>query len=80
MTYTDEERSNDYKVVFGSPMGRRVLTDILVKGNVFGPIAHPDVNECLRMEGARALALHIASFDRFDADKFRQSWRQPKED
>lgn len=67
---TDETRANDYKALFGTPLGQRVLTDILVKGNVFSPIRHPDPKECDRMEGARQLALHISSFIDFDSSKF----------
>ena len=69
-TITDETRANDYKALFSTPLGQRVLTDIFVKANVFSPIRHPDSRECDRMEGARQLALHIASFIDFDATKF----------
>ena len=68
--YTDESRATDYKALFGTPLGQRVLTDIFIKGNVFSPIRHPDPSECLRMEGARQLALHMASFIDFNASKF----------
>lgn len=77
--YSEKQRADDFKIVFGSPVGRKVLTDILVKASVFAPIAHADPQECLRMEGARALALHIASFVRFDADKFLDAWRPPED-
>jgi len=77
--YTDEQRAIDYKLVFGTPDGERVLTDIMVKASVFKPIAHVDPIECARMEGARALALHIASFKRFDAKSFLDSWKAPEE-
>ena len=79
MSYTDEQRAIDYKVVFGTPDGRRVLTDILIKGHVWMPITTTDPIEAARVEGARQLALHIASFDRFDADKFKAAWRDPED-
>lgn len=79
MAYSDKQRQADYKVVFDTPLGRKVLTDILVKANVFQAITHPDPGECQRMEGARTLALHIASFVRFDADKFLDRWKAPEE-
>ena len=79
MKYTDSMRANDYKVVFGTDTGRKVLTDILLKGNVFNAIEAPDPIEAARMEGARHLALHIASFVKFDADKFIQTWKAPEE-
>lgn len=69
-TITDETRASDYKALFGTSLGQRVLTDILIKGNVFSPIKHSDPKECDRMEGARQLALHISSFIDFDASKF----------
>lgn len=77
--YTDQQRSNDYKVVFGSPIGQKVLTDILMKANVFTPIIPTDPIEAARMEGARHLALHVASFIRFNSDKFVQTWQQTEE-
>jgi hypothetical protein len=77
--YTDIERANDYKIVFGTPVGNKVLTDILTKANVFTPIADPDPVSAARMEGARHLALHIASFLKFDADRFIDAWKAPEE-
>ena len=77
--YTDQQRSNDYKVVFGSPIGQKVLTDILMKANVFSPITSTDPIACAQMEGARHLALHIASFIRFNSDQFVKSWKQVEE-
>jgi hypothetical protein len=77
--YTDKQRATDYKVVFGSPLGEKVLTDILVKAHVFAPVKTIDPIEAARIEGARALALHIASFKKFDAARFVESWRAPEE-
>ena len=68
--YDDTARANDYKALFASPLGQRVLTDILIKGNVFSPIKGATHDDCMRMEGGRHLALHIASFINFDASKF----------
>jgi hypothetical protein len=79
MSYTDKERSDDYKIVFGTPTGRKVLTDILNKGNVFAPIVATDPVAAANMEGARHLALHIASFIKFDADRFIDTWKAPEE-
>ena len=79
MSYTDEQRAIDYKLVFGTPDGRRVLTDILIKGNAFHPVATTDQVEANRAEGARHLALHIASFVRFDADTFMAAWKEPED-
>lgn len=79
MSYTDQQRANDYKTVFGSPIGKKVLTDILMKANLFSPIQPTDPVVAARMEGARHLALHIASFIRFDANEFVQSWKQTEE-
>lgn len=77
--YTDAQRANDYKVVFGTPVGEKVLTDILVKAHVFAPVKTLDPIESARIEGARALALHIASFKKFDAARFLETWRAPEE-
>jgi hypothetical protein len=77
--YTDAQRANDYKIVFGSPVGEKVLTDILVKAHVFKPVIPTDPIEAARIEGARALALHIASFKKFDAARFIENWRAPEE-
>lgn len=77
--YTDHMRSMDYKEVFGTPTGERVLTDIMVKANVFKAIETADPLMAARAEGARWLALHIASFKRFDAKSFMQSWKAPEE-
>lgn len=79
MKYTDAMRANDYKVTFGSDTGRKVLTDILIKGNVYQPILTSDPIEAARQEGARHLALHIASFIKFDASKFIDTWSAPEE-
>ena len=79
MAYTDKMRATDYKVVFGSDTGRKVLTDIMVKGNVFQPISIADPIEAARLEGARHLALHIASFIKFDASKFIDTWKAPED-
>jgi len=78
MAYSDKQRQADYKVIFGTPLGRKVLTDILIKGNVFTPVNAPG-EEAHRQEGARQLALHIASFVRFDADKFADHWQSPED-
>ena len=77
--YSDASRANDYKALFASPLGQRVLTDILVKGNVFSPISGATHDECMRMEGARHLALHISSFINFDASKFADQHQMTQE-
>ena len=77
--YTDQQRANDYKAIFGSPVGQKVLTDILMKANVFSPIQPTEPLVAARMEGARHLALHIASFIRFDAGEFVQAWQSTKD-
>lgn len=77
--YNDVSRVIDYRAVFGTDTGRRVLTDILVKGNVFAPIVPTDPIAAARMEGARHLALHIASFIKFDASSFMDAWKDPKD-
>lgn len=79
MSYTDKERAIDYKVVFGTPTGRKVLTDIMVKGCLFHPIVEADPVAAARMEGARHMALHIASFLKFDADRFLDTWQAPED-
>lgn len=77
--YSDQSRVIDYRAVFGTDTGRRVLTDILLKGNVFAPIVPTDPVAAARMEGARHLALHIASFIKFDADQFMDVWKNPED-
>ncbi len=77
--YTDTARANDYATVFGGPLGEKVLTDILVKAMVFAPIQTTDPIAAARCEGARELALHIASFKRFDASRFMQAWKAPED-
>lgn len=77
--YTDAQRTADYKTVFGSPLGMKVLTDIMDKASVFRPIIHASRSERDRMEGARALALHISEFVKFDAKSFMDAWKRPEE-
>lgn len=76
--YTDRERAVDYKNVFGTPEGQRVLTDIMHKGGLFTP-NEATGEQAHRIEGARHLALHISSFVRFDASKFIDAWVEPKD-
>lgn len=71
--YNDAQREQDYKLVFlSTPEGRRVLSDIMRKANVFAPCSHPDIYEAMRMEGARQLALFINSFLAFDKRAFHE--------
>ena len=77
--YDDNARQIDYKEVFGTATGRKVLTDIMVKASVFTPIMGETEFDRGRMEGMRQLALHISSFVRFNADKFMEHWKEPDE-
>lgn len=78
--YSDDARVRDYLIVFeGTDEGKRVLADILSKANVFSPILDTDPMSAARKEGARALALHIASLVAFDKKDWTESVRNTRE-
>lgn len=74
--YSDQQRQADYKDVFGSVEGKRVLADIMAKASVFAPIMTVDPIAAARIEGARALALHIGSFVAFDKKHWADTVRE----
>jgi hypothetical protein len=39
--YSDEQRLIDYKIVFNSDAGQRVLIDLMARGHVYGPSVTP---------------------------------------
>lgn len=77
--YTDQERANDYKTVFGTPTGQKVLSDILSRSHVFTGIKALKSEDRMIAEGMRQCALLIANFVRWDANKFVDQWKQTEE-
>jgi len=53
--------SQDYKDVFGTPQGKRVLADIMANGGVYAPIHSNNPTEMAYRCGERNLALRIAT-------------------
>lgn len=61
-----EQRANaqlaqDYKDVFDTPQGRRVLADIMANGHVYAPIYSNNPTEMAYRCGERNTALRIAT-------------------
>lgn len=53
--------SQDYKDVFATPQGKRVLADIMAHGQVYAPIHSGNPTEMAYRCGERNLALRIAT-------------------
>lgn len=56
---TIQERATDYKAVFTTPAGQRVLDDLKVRGFYDQPTFHADSRVHAANEGMRMLLLHI---------------------
>jgi hypothetical protein len=57
--YKKLDDSRDYKEVFGTTVGQRVLNDIMRSAGVLSPTFTTDTNELLVLEGQRRLAYSI---------------------
>ncbi len=61
----DRQRRRDYKELFNTPLGQRVLADLMKRGGIFGNVSHVGENgqvDPYRMaaaEGGRDLVLYI---------------------
>lgn len=82
MTKKDEEKekvvqkridlSRDYQKVFGSAAGKRVLHDIMARGNMLQPTANDtqgNIHLMDRNEGRRELVLHILAALKYSPEK-----------
>lgn len=71
MAYTDEQRAYDYKIVFGSDLGRKVLDDILRMGHVYAVFPLQSDPFTLGISaGENNLAKRIAAYVGYDPSVF----------
>ena len=61
-TYTDRNRIADYRAVFNSPEGKRVLADMCARYWVFGSILHTDAIVMAHREGERNTVLDVMRY------------------
>lgn len=80
MAYTDEERAVDYKIVFGSPLGEKVLIDILMLGHVYSIIPQGDLLMVGIGMGENNLAKRIASYVGYSPADFMRHAKIVSED
>lgn len=66
-----ERLAKDYRVVFATPEGERVLADLLRACHVLEPVFSGDALEMAHREGMRNVALRIVSFLHYAPDDFR---------
>lgn len=62
----------DYKSVFQSVMGQRVLYDLMKNNYMLSPTFTSDVNEMALREGARNAVLRIMSILKMDVDQMNK--------
>lgn len=72
MTYSDEQRSRDYRAVFNTPAGDRVLADLVAACHVLKPIPPGDALASAFAEGERNVALRIMAFLHYTPAEFRR--------
>ena len=60
--YTDRNRIMDYRTVFGTPEGKRVLADMCARYWVFGSLLHADAIVMAHREGERNTVLDIMRY------------------
>lgn len=72
MAYDDEKRARDYRVVFGSPEGERVLADLIDMNGVLRPTFDPDPNVSAFNEGRRNVLLDILRYLSVEPEQFRK--------
>lgn len=77
--YGPVERYRDFRQVFASPAGRRVLWQILEWAHLFRPVAvRGDSNETYRRDGERNVGLRIlATLNAEPLDRAEQAQSQP---
>ena len=59
MAYDDRNRIHDYRAVFGSPEGKRVLADLAARHWMFRGLLHSDAHVMAHREGERGVVLAI---------------------
>lgn len=65
---------HDYKAVFGTPQGKRVLQDLMAKGGLLQSNYVPgDSHGTAYNEGARSLVLHIFEILRIDLKQLQST-------
>lgn len=69
--YDDEDRARDYREVFLSAAGQRVLADLVLQCHVVSPIRPGDPYAAAHAEGERNVALRILSFLHYTPEQFR---------
>lgn len=63
----------DYKKVFGSVAGKRVLWDIMQEGHMLAPTPHPEDQHAMFInEGKRNLVLYILHILKVDVQKLKK--------
>lgn len=62
MSYTDRNRLSDYRAVFGSEEGKRVLADLCYANYVVRSTMDRDTNVMVFREGSRAAVLQIFDY------------------
>lgn len=77
--YTDRNRIMDYRTVFGTPEGKRVLADMCARYWMFGSTLHTDAIVMAHREGERNVVLDIMRYLELkpsDEGDIRQSIRE----
>jgi hypothetical protein len=62
MSYGDRNRLQDYRAVFGSPEGKRVLADLAARHWMFGGTLHAESLVMAHREGERNVVLGIIDY------------------
>ena len=62
MSYADEARTRDYRTVFGTPEGERVLADLIDLNGLLRPTFNADAQVAAFNEGRRNVVLDILRF------------------
>jgi len=63
---------SDYKLVFGSEAGERVLFDLMKVGHFMGPSYQGDVHDCIFAEGERNIVNYILTLLKQDPVKLKK--------
>jgi hypothetical protein len=60
--YTDRDRLSDYRTVFSTPEGKKVLLDLIARHYVLGSTFHNEPTIMANNEGQREVVLHILRY------------------
>lgn len=73
--YTDVDKARDYRRVFGTPEGKRVLYDIMSRARIASPVFAPgiDTHAAAFQDGMRNLGAYILREMTRDVRPVRQS-------